>query len=81
MARAISREEPAQFRGVAIVSAQVGWTPGGGCPVVYINDPPPVNWAASAWADQIAAKYGVDRVTVAHDTYTGAESTSRPPSA
>jgi hypothetical protein len=63
LAKAISREEPAQFQGVALVEGQIGWTPGGGCPVVYINDPPPTNPAASAWAERTAAKYGPDRVS------------------
>jgi hypothetical protein len=51
LARAISREEPAQFRGAAHVSPQIGWAPGGRCPAVYINIPPPGNPAASAWAE------------------------------
>jgi hypothetical protein len=66
LARAITREEPERFRGVAHVGAQVGWTPGGTCPVVNINVPPPENPAASAWAEQTAARYGTDRVGATH---------------
>jgi hypothetical protein len=68
LARAITREEPAQFRGVAHVGAQVAWTPGGQCPTVFINIPPPGNPAASAWAEQTVAKYGTDRVSAIHAT-------------
>jgi hypothetical protein len=68
LARAISREQPAQFRGVAHVDAQVAWTPGGQCPTVFINVPPPGSPAASAWAEQTAEKYGTDRVRATRAT-------------
>jgi hypothetical protein len=69
LARAISREEPAQFRAVAHVGPQVlDWTPGGRCPSVGIDIPPPGNPASTTWAEQTAAKYGADRVTVEHAT-------------
>ena len=52
LARAITREEPAQLVGGAHVGESVAWTPGERCPVVSINVPPPGNPAATAWRDR-----------------------------
>ncbi len=71
LARAIAREEPVPFRTLAHVgpqiARQIAWTPGGSCPRVGINVPPPTDPAAFAWAQATAAKYGADRVDAVHE--------------
>jgi hypothetical protein len=61
LARVIARHQAARFR-AARVRAQPAWTPGENCPSVYIHVEPPGHFAASAWAERVAARYGPDRV-------------------
>lgn len=68
LARVIARHQPARFRAAHVVRGQPAWTPGERCPTVFINVEPPGHFAAFAWAQRVAAKYGHDRVQATRAT-------------